>query len=85
MIQKFWSLPCSFVQRRFWETYHAPFKRTSADLYNDASIFSLYYFVELLQNIIYGPLHTTGLFSGYRIIIEFESESFKPRIFKTTK
>ena len=24
-------------------------------------------------------------FSCYRIIIEFESESFKPRIFKTTK
>ena len=38
-----------------------------------------------LQHIIYGPLHTTDLFSCYRIIIEFESESLKPRIFKTTK
>ena len=45
MIQKFWSLPCSFVQRQFWKAYHAPFKRTSFDLYNDDSIFSLYCFV----------------------------------------
>ena len=35
--------------------------------------------------ILFNPVHTTGLFSCNRIIIEFESESFKPRIFKTTK
>ena len=33
----------------------------------------------------YNTLHTSGLFSCYRIIIIFESESFKPGIFKTTK
>ena len=37
------------------------------------------------STFFYGPLHTTGLFSCYRIIIEFEYESLKPRIFKTTK
>ena len=33
----------------------------------------------------YGLLITTGLFSHYRIMIIYESESFKPSIFKTTK
>ena len=32
MIKKFWSLPCIFVQRHFWDAYHAPFKRTSVYL-----------------------------------------------------
>ena len=35
--------------------------------------------------IIYGTLHTTGLFSCYRSIILFESEYFKTGIFKTKK
>ena len=35
--------------------------------------------------IIFGSLHTIGLFSCYRIIIILESESPKPSIFKTTK
>ena len=35
--------------------------------------------------IIYGSLHTIGLFSCYRIIIILVSESLKPGIFKTTK
>ena len=55
-------------------------QRTSFYLYNDACFFSLYCFVDLSQHIIYGPLHTTRLFSCYRIIIIFESESFMPDI-----
>ena len=37
------------------------------------------------STLLYGPLHTTGLFSYCRIMIIFESESFKPSIFKTIK
>ena len=54
----------------------------SVYLCNNASI--VFYRCTVSFNIC-GPLHTTGTFSCYRIIIIFESESFKPGIIKTTK
>ena len=39
----------------------------------------------IIQHNVYGPLHTTGLFSCYRIITVFESESFSTAFLKPQK